>query len=75
MYLVSNTKPIHTTLSIKNYNYLKNIQKTNDCRLNEAIGILIERCKNTDHVIKKGILESVIDEVLDRYLQERRECK
>ena len=62
-------KSIHTTLSIEDFNYLEKIQKTNNCNLNTAINITIQRAKELNIVIEKKILDEVIEEVLHRYLR------
>ena len=62
-------KAIHTTLNKSDYNYLKNIQDTSHCNLNEAISIIITDNKANESKLKKEILDAVVNEVLARYLQ------
>jgi len=62
-------KTIHTTLNKSDYNYLKNIQDTSHCNLNEAISMIIIDNKKNELKIKNGILDAVVNEVLARYLQ------
>lgn len=62
-------KTIHTTLNKSDYNYLKKIQDTNNCNLNEAISMIIIDNKKNELKIKNGILDAVVNEVLARYLQ------